>query len=137
MHYTIHIMKHTLLTFTLLLTTYVGLNAQARLGSSLDDIKAEFSDPVHNFRIEYNKNGELFAYIDTDRATVLYSFDDEKYCDATAIFPANQGFLNAYVEYYNKQYVIISNTEWKMYSSNGIATIQLHFTDDAYFFVWK
>jgi len=130
-------MKYTLLTFALLLTALVGLNAQARLGVSFAEIKAEFSDPVFNFRTKFDDDGELLVYIDTDRATVLYDFDDEKYCVATGIFPDNQGALNTFVEHYNNQYVIISNTEWKMYSANGISNIKLHFTDTGYFFVWE
>ena len=55
----------------------------------------------------------------------------------TAVIPDNQGALNFYVELYNKQYVIVSPTKWKMYSKGGIANIQLIYPDsDGYCFIW-
>jgi len=43
--------------------------------------------------------------------------------------PNSQEALNAYVEKYNKLYVIVSSTKWKMYSKDGISNIDLIYLD--------
>jgi hypothetical protein len=41
------------------------------------------------------------------------------------LIPHTQEDLKHFIELYNKEYVIISDTEWKMYSKNNVATIEL------------
>ena len=130
-------MKQFLTTFTLLLIINLAFS-QARLGSSVDDIKNEFGEAEYNLKSGYSDDGTYYVTISTDRATVIYYFSKEKICTLCMIVPDNQGALNFYVELYNEQYVIVSSTEWKMYSGGGIAEISLIYPDDGgYFFLWK
>lgn len=130
-------MEKTLLTILFAITSVIAFG-QARLGSSAADIKSEFWESKYKLKSDYDKDGDYYITIETERATVFYYFNTDKVCTSTVIAPDNQGALNFYVELYNKQYVIVSSTKWKMYSENGIANIELVYPKDGgYFFVWK
>lgn len=130
-------MKKTLLTILFGITSLV-IFGQARLGSTATEIKTEFWESSYNLKSGYTDDYDYYITITTDNATVTYFFNSDKVCTLTAIIPDNQGALNFYVELYNKKYVIVSNTEWKMYSNNGIAKINLIYPDDGgYYFVWS
>ena len=130
-------MKKALLTILFSITAIIAFG-QARLGTSAADIKSEFWENKYNLKSGYDKDGDHYITIETERATVIYYFNTDKVCTSTVIAPDNQGALNFYVELYNKQYVIVSSTKWTMYSENGIANIELVYPKDGgYFFVWK
>ena len=130
-------MKRTLLTIFFAITTVIVFG-QSRIGSSATDIKSEFWESKYKLKSGYDKDNDYYITLQTEKATVTYYFNTDKVCTSTIIIPDNQGALNFYVELYNKQYVIVSSTEWKMYSNNGIASIKLIYPDGGgYFFVWK
>jgi hypothetical protein len=130
-------MKRTLLTILFAILN-VLLFGQARLGTSASDIKSEFGETSYNLKSGYDSDGDYYITVKTERANVVYYFNSAGICTSTIIAPDNQGALNFYVELYNKQYVIVSSTEWKMYSNGGIASVKLVFPDDGgYFFVWQ
>ena len=130
-------MRRTLLTILFAITSVIAFG-QAWLGSSAADIKSEFWESKYKLKSGYDSDGDYYITIETERATVMYYFNSDKICTTSVIAPDNQGALNFYVEMYNKQYVIISSTKWKMYSKEGIANIELVYPDGGgYFFVWK
>jgi hypothetical protein len=130
-------MKHCLLSLLFILFIS-AINAQARLGASFTEIKTEFSDSKFSLENGFDKEGDLYISIETLSSKVIYYFNESKICELTIIIPNNQGALNYYVENYNKQYVIINSTEWKMYSAEGIASIQLIYPDSGgYLFIWS
>lgn len=130
-------MKQFLTTLTMLLLINVAYS-QARLGYSATEIKNEFWETEYNLKSGYTDDGLYYISIWTERATVIYYFNEDKVCKLCMIIPDNQGALNSYVELYNKLYVIVSSTEWKMYSDGGIAEISLIYPDDGgYYFLWK
>jgi hypothetical protein len=130
-------MKSTFLVILFLILSVIVFG-QARVGSSAADIKSEFWESSYNLKSGYNNDGDYYITIETERASVTYFFNSEKICTSTFIIPNNQGALNFYVELYNKQYVIVSSTQWKMYSNNGIANISLVYPDGGgYFFLWE
>ncbi len=111
---------------------------QARLGSTVSQIVSEFSDKKYELKGHHSDEGTYYITINNDGDTIAYYFDADKICYCCAIIPENTGSLNTFVEYYNNHYVIISATEWKMYSENGIADIMLIYPDDGgYYFIWK
>jgi hypothetical protein len=115
------------------------VSGQARLGSSVIDIKKEFSDKSHELKSGYDSDKNYYIRVFTDIATVFYFFDEDSYCDQVLIIPDDNGKLNYFVEDYNKSYVIINNQEWKMYNETGIASIKLVFPDvkgEKPYFVW-
>ncbi len=110
---------------------------QARLGSSAKDILEEFNESSYERESGYTDDLTYYITIKTSRASVVYFFDSDNYCDRCIIIPEDQGALNFYVEQYNKQYVILSSKAWKMYTSSGIANIDLVYGDDGmYYFLW-
>ncbi|MFK7947914.1 MAG: hypothetical protein AB8G11_10005 [Saprospiraceae bacterium] len=130
-------MKRKLLIIIAMLLSMSSFS-QARLGSSATEIKNEFWESYYELDSGYDSDGDYYIKIEVEKASVIYFFDSDKICNRTFILPDNQGALNYFVELYNKQYVIVSSTEWKMYSSGGIASIKLIFADDGgYYFLWQ
>jgi hypothetical protein len=102
--------------------------AQARLGSTEKEIRNDFSE--HYIKTGYANDGSKYIYWENNEMLVAYYFNKESICESCAIFTKTQGVLNYLVEKYNKNYVIISETKWKMYSENGIMNIELFFEKD-------
>jgi hypothetical protein len=130
-------MKKTLISI-LFVITWFDVFGQARLGYSIAEIKSEYWESSYNLKSGFDEDGDYYITITTESATVTHYFNSDKLCTSTFIIPDNQGALNYYVEQYNKQYVIVSSTQWKMYSNNGIANINLIYPEGGgYFFVWN
>lgn len=130
-------MKRTLLTILFAITSVIVFG-QARLGSSASEIKSEFWESKYKLKSGYDSDGDYYITIETERATVTYYFNSERVCTLTVIIPDNQGALNFYVELYNKQYVIVSSKQWRMYSDGGIANIHLIYPEGGgYYFLWS
>ena len=116
----------------------IAVFGQSRLGSTATDIKSEFYESTYEQKSGYDKDNDYYVNITTEKAYVTYYFNSEKICYLTIIAPKNQGALNFYVENYNNQYVIVSSKQWKMYSEDGIANIELIYPESGgYFFRWS
>lgn len=127
-------MKKQILIYTLLLFTLLS-HSQTRLGSTEQEIRKEFSEKTFTSGNTTEDNQKYIAYSD-ERIQCIHYFDIKGICNWAVIEPLNTGTLNFYVETYNKNYVIINDTEWKMYTKNGIAKIVLIYPDngkDPYF----
>jgi len=130
-------MKKALLTILISLTGIVVFG-QVRLGSSIEEVKSEFWRSELNPTEGYDSDGDYYITVEFEKAIVQYFFREDEICNLAFLTPKSQGALNFYVELYNKQFVIISDTEWKMYSENGIANIRLIFPEDGrLFFAWN
>ncbi len=99
------------------------LKAQARIGSSATDIIREFSDK--NLKWDRMNDGTKYLWCDDDRISVYYIMDEKSVCQTTYIIPNNQGVVNYYCEKFNKEAVIISDTQWKLYTNGGVLYIKL------------
>ncbi|MBN2747802.1 MAG: hypothetical protein JXR34_13830 [Bacteroidales bacterium] len=126
-----------------LMVIAIDVTSQARLGSTYKEIKDEFensSDDVLTEKyVSDPAEGMYYKYIEVkiDNALVGYFFTTSLICYLTIIVPDHDGALNYYVEYYNKHYVIISPTKWRMYNRNGYCDINLKYDDDgSYHFTW-
>lgn len=122
--------------FTFCLTIIsLSIYAQARLGFSSTSIRTEFGD---RYEIESNTtdDGTYYFTIDMDHAMVIYYFDKEYICYLCLIIPANRKILNYYVQMHNEEYVVVSSTEWKMYTEHGISNIKLIMDGEYTFFRW-
>ena len=126
-----------LLLLVLLLFSITTIYSQARMGYTLENIKNEFNGPEENFEINFTNEGLKFASITTPETYVFYYFNESDICISSIILPRNVKVLNNIVRKYNNEYIIISNTEWKIYYSNGIIRIKLIFDDELeYAFIW-
>jgi hypothetical protein len=108
-----------------------SLLAQARIGYTEKQIKSEFAN--YNFKTAYTKDNTKYIYWEDADLISAYYLDNKNISYACIIVPKKQGILNYLVESYNKKYVIISETQWKMYNNNGIVNIELVFRDGATF----
>lgn len=118
----------TLLISLFLVIASLPVLGQARMGSSSYDIRTEFSN--REFKLESGYWEEFkakYLCIEINNCVVYYLLNDESICYATIIVPFKQGTLNSLVQSYNEKYVIIDETTWKMYNSNGYANIKLIF----------
>ena len=127
-------MKKLILSLFLLLTVALT-NAQSRVGSEYTDIYSEFENK--NPEVHFTDEGQLFLSIDMITGNVLYYFDSDKICTETVIFPKDDDAVNFYVERFNKHYVIISPTSWRMYSNGTYADITLVYFQQRNFIVFK
>jgi hypothetical protein len=124
-----------LIATILLLQFSTLIHSQVRLNSNKFEIKSEFSDEKYALK-EMNIEGIDAISIVTEIANVLFMFNSEEKCKIAIIVPHTQGDLNYYVELYNNRYVVVSENEWKMYSDNGIAKIDLLFNAEKPAFRW-
>lgn len=125
--------------FLIAIVVFISLASfsQARMNSSIAEIREEFSDSRYDLKSGYDKDGDFYLRIFTERATVFYYFNSNSICYMTIIKPDDQGALNYYAELYNKRYVIISPTKWRMYSESGIAEIELIYPEGGgFYFLW-
>ena len=127
-------MKKLILSLFLLLTV-VLTNAQCRVGSTYSDIYAEFENKKPS--VHFTDEGQLYLSTQLSIGNVLYYFDSDKICTETVIFPKDDDAVNFYVERFNKHYVIISPTSWRMYSNGAYADITLVYFQNRNFIVFK
>jgi hypothetical protein len=97
--------------------------AQSRLGYTEAQIKEEFYGSTINSSV--TNEGVKYLMIEFEDATVAHYLNKEKICYKSIMIPHTQRKLNYFVELYNREYVIISDTEWKAYVNNGIIYITL------------
>ena len=123
------------LILLVLLAMATSVFSQARLGRSIFEIKAEYTNnSVTEQRLENND----MLLIDLSRAYVKHVFDDQGDCILSLIIPKDSPAVQFYVEKYNKELVIISPTEWRFYVGGSIAQVKLITTDDrSIMFLWS
>ena len=121
-------MKRIFFIITLFISIYG--NAQAHLGSTLEELKEMHPDKT--FTIDYANSGKKFASADMTYGTFSYYFNKETgLTDFCIQIPNNITALNALVEIYNKKYVIVSETSWKAYLDGGaILYINLIYSEE-------
>ncbi len=96
---------------------------QARLGYSEREIRNESTRRI--FETGYTEENIKFIFTTYSYGSVAYYFTSEGLCQMCVVRPNNQGSLNYLIEEYNKLYVIISDTKWKMYNNTGVMLIEL------------
>ena len=127
-------MKKLLISLFLLLTV-VFANAQCRIGSTYAEIYSEFE--TREPSVHFTDEGQLYLSIQVVTGSALFYFNSEKICVETVIFPKDDDAVNFYVESFNKHYVIMSPTTWRMYSNGTYADITLVYFQNRNFIVFK
>lgn len=117
-------MKKIIILFIVLCCVSIFGFSQSRLGFTEDSIRKEYYLKDFTVVVATDSSRRFIAWQDDDIISYYY-FDKEGLCDLCYVQMKNNGVLNGYVERFNKQYVIVSNTEWKLYSDNGIIICKL------------
>ena len=125
----------TLLT-SICLMACLSSSAQALLGYSYMDISETLDDRDVKIGNTEDDNTLYMSYSSTNNQHVYY-FDKDKVCYMYVMSPLTQVSLNAGVEFYNKNYVIMSDTHWMMYTSGGTCDIHLIRDGKLTYFLWK
>jgi len=110
--------------------------AQAHLGATEFEIKNLHSDKT--FETGYTDDGKKHISAFMVLGTFVYYFDKETgLSDFCIQIIEDITSLNAQVEYYNKKYVIISDTKWKAYlEGGGILNIELTYNQENKMYVF-
>lgn len=129
-------MKKFILSALFVLFSLVAFS-QSRLGYYPNQILAEFPASIYGTTTGYDQDGDYYIFVRFKRCSVTYYFNYNNQCWLSLITPHTQGNLNWFVELYNNNYVILSNTHWQMYSSEGIGDIRLLYPEGGgYYFAW-
>jgi len=123
------------LILLVLLAMATSVFSQARLGRSIFEVKAEYTE----YSVTEQKLGDSdMLLIDLPKAYVKHVFNDQNDCILSLIIPKDSPAVQYYVERYNKELVIISPTEWRFYVGGSIAQVKLITTDDkSIMFLWS
>lgn len=128
-------MKKILLILGFLASTFISFS-QSRLGYTEAEIKSDLY--LWTFQSAYtNDDSTYYIYSETpDNYVVAYYFNSSGICNFCKLYTSDNATLNTFVQKYNNQYVIISDTKWKMYNSNGVMNIELIFKDGFSYFIY-
>jgi len=127
--------KTILFILILLSTTLIGQSQGIRLGSTETQIKSEFY--TWTFNSNHTTDGIYYIYSNNYvRGTITYYFNANNVVNVCKVYPYTQGDLNYFAEEYTKHYVVISDTQWKAYTSEGIFNIELIFKDNLSYFIY-
>lgn len=111
--------KRFLLLVVLSIAFKNAVFSQSRIGySEYDIVHTEFPDK--SFTQLKGVDGVTYITWEDDRIRCYYYFDSTAICDMCFIEFKAQGALNQYVQLYNTDFVIISDTKWKIYLQNGV-----------------
>lgn len=124
-------MKKMLILLMLILSVPIG--AQARLGSTMDSLEREYSDPTYKSITGSEKNGDIFLSITTEMAKVTYFFDMFNRCYVVQIIPFNKDYVYWYGEKYNRDFKAVSSVKWRAKIDTVIADIYLTYPDSTKF----
>lgn len=114
-----------IISFLILLIPIFGLSQVPYLGNSLYDLEKKY--PNKNLKISFAKDDTKIATVETENGNYNYYFDNKTgITDYCIQFLPNNKLLNYQIEFYNKNFVVISDKNWKAYLSDGvILTINL------------
>ena len=127
-------MKKLLLPIVLLwsFTTY----GQARFNYTEAQIRADKDLAKNKFTNETTTQGYPYLQMESDRLFAAYYFDDNHLSWKTIVVPKTDVMLSTIVEFYNKNYVIVSAIKWLQYTPNGILQAELLTDDGVQYFEW-
>jgi hypothetical protein len=121
-------MKRNILLIILFIP-FLGIAQLPYLGNNLDDLKKIYSDK--SLTISFANDGTKIATVQTENGNYNYYFNSETgITDYCIQFMPNNKLLNYQVEWYNKNFVTISEKSWKAYLDKGkIMNIELKYDE--------
>lgn len=126
----------SILFFFILISDSSLLYSQALIGYNYDEVIDKCLDQKLTFTEGQTDSFGKFIQIDQSISKVVYVFNSNNLCYITIIYPKSQLDLKNYVENYNEEYVVVSDTEWKAYLTIGICDIHLDYDSGNYYFLW-
>lgn len=109
-------MKKLILTLILFLIT-ISSYSQVRILYSEKYIREDFGDRLTT---NFTENGVKFLRLKQETYSIAYYINNNGICYLCMITPYNPETLKSLKEFYNQNYVKLSDTEWKEYKQNGV-----------------
>lgn len=104
---------------------------EIRLSRTEWEIRSEFSDKI--FKVEYS-DGIKIIYFENPDYVIMYWLNDKRICTMCTIIPQNNRILNEFITMYNKELVVISDTEWRLYQDGYVIQITLFYETSSGFY---
>ena len=94
-------------------------------------VGVSYSDVVKNYdvKLTYAEDGSTYLSLTEKNYYAFYFFNDDNICWCTLIYPRSLDSMYALIEVLNDHYIVVSDTEWKMYS-NGVVVNAMLIRDD-------
>lgn len=117
-----------------------SLFSQEAIGMTESAIRAEF--PYFNFKVELQTVEEheiksLTYSSNTLHYSISHVLNKGNKCLLTVFTTSNEEILKNAIENFNKQYIVISNKQWKKYKGDKIITIDFIARDGIYAFMFE
>jgi hypothetical protein len=90
----------------------------SQIGMTEYEIRQEYSNST--IESAYTTGGQYYLSTELKNCYIAFYFEDNKVI-SLMIIPNSNEKLNGYIEFFNNNYVIISNTKWRKYA-NGVYT---------------
>lgn len=91
--------------------------------SVLDDYKIDYSEEVFNETIRIDR----ISWLIENEFQMILLFNKNDIVYRQTLIPEKKNGVNEFVKWFNKDFVIISDTEWKNYSNGRIYNIKLEY----------
>jgi hypothetical protein len=121
-------MNRLIILFAIMIFPLIA-TGQIRIGLTEYEIRQEFKE--NEILTSYEShNGRRFISVQFDTWMCAYYFDEKLICDRMIIVPFTDKTLHGFIEFYNKNYVIVDDDTWKKYDKNGIVVIELAYNEE-------
>lgn len=124
--------------FLLLLSLFLSrhLAAQIRgIGCNTQEIASQFNGIES--QIAADGSTILTGKTDESRLAFIMFMSDDDICRLAIIVPLTPADLHGVIEHANSKYVITSESEWKVYSDKGVATLSVEKVNGELVFVCR
>jgi hypothetical protein len=116
------------------------LLSQEAVGMTESAIRAEF--PYFNFKVEYQAVEEhkikSLAYSNPAlQCSISHVLNNGDRCLLSIFTTSSEAILKNMIESFNKQYIVISNKQWKKYKGDKVITIDFIVRDGTYAFMFE
>ena len=110
-------------------------NSQVRMATPKEDIKKEFSYlKIEDHIITDSVDAITFQ---TRNSAVTHLFDEEGLSYCAFLTPFGDEELKYYIERYNREYIVISPTQWRVYYKDQYVDITLTEANNTSLFIWQ
>ena len=117
------------LIFLLLMTMSITLTAQigVRIGYTISELKSEFG--YTDWTSGVTELGTVWWSKTIKGTSYIYFLDTDQLVYMCALDPGSEISAQGWIEFMNKNYVIIDEYHWKLYKNGGILSVELVWLD--------
>ena len=92
---------------------------------------------LENAKTRTTTDGDHFITSSGEYYLWVHYFNEADYCWFSGLYPNSQEAMYAVIELFNEEYIVVSDTKWKIYSRGLVVDVKLDQDDDgSYLFVF-